>query len=115
MKARQSSYHKSDDYGSSPIRGSAFAEEAFRLLGFHQERVQVSLMQGVALLSHHEMAFGDSQLGASLFFDKLSALQSSSGVLDGPSWLFHSHAGSMAQAVREAMISIANGFHCLDV
>ncbi|UNI14819.1 hypothetical protein JDV02_001411 [Purpureocillium takamizusanense] len=110
-----SCFYKSDGPSMFALRGSSFADEAFQLLAIQQEPIEVSLMQGVAILSVHEMTFGDLPLGTSLFFDKLSALKSSSTVLDGPGWLGYDRGNPKASKVEQAMASIANGFHCLDV
>ncbi|GJN72230.1 hypothetical protein PLICBS_006302 [Purpureocillium lilacinum] len=113
-----SCFHKSDDFRAAAPRGSSFADEAFRLLAVHQEQVEVSLMQGVAILSVHEMTFGDLPLGTSLFFDKLSALRASSKIFDGPDWMDSMEVAQgdpKESKVGEALASIANGFHCLDL
>ena len=78
----------------------------------------MSLMQGVAILSVHEMTFGDLPLGTSLFFDKLSALRASSKIFDGPDWMESmevAQGDSKESKVGEALASIAKGLHCLDL
>lgn len=67
------------------------------------------------MLSTYEMTFGNTALGASLFFDKLYNLQLSSRVLDGQSRPHCSLGDTKANAARTALAYIGSGFHSLDV
>ncbi|KAM4064039.1 fungal specific transcription factor [Hirsutella rhossiliensis] len=106
-------FFKSTDFDEPPTHRD-FADEAFRLFASQDHAAQLPLLQGIAIMSIYEQAFGDPLRGVSLFFDTLYTLRSTSEILDVP--LSYDNYGSpRANKLQQAIAFISNGFHYLDV
>ncbi|KAM4066770.1 fungal specific transcription factor [Hirsutella rhossiliensis] len=113
MLAVSMDFFKSTDFDEPPTHRD-FADEAFRLFASQDHAAQLPLLQGIAIMSIYEQAFGDPLRGVSLFFDTLYTLRSTSEILDVP--LSYDNYGSpRANKLQQAIAFISNGFHYLDV